>query len=64
MSFKRPVAVIEEESCIGCGRCISSCPFDAIEMDEDVAIVKEEMCRGCMRCAPVCPTFAIKREVK
>lgn len=59
----RSVAIIEEEACIGCGRCISSCPFDAIEMNEDgnKAIIKDEMCRGCMRCAPACPKDAIKR---
>lgn len=58
---KRPVAIIEQDECIGCARCISACPFDAIEMDDDKAIVIEDLCRGCMRCAPACPTNAIKR---
>jgi len=63
MVFNRSIVVIDEDSCIGCGRCVRSCPFDAIEMKNDVATVKESLCRGCMRCAAVCPTNAIKKEV-
>lgn len=57
------LAIIEEEECIGCTRCINACPFDAIEMNQqgNKAIVIEDYCRGCMRCAPACPTGAIKR---
>jgi Na+-translocating ferredoxin:NAD+ oxidoreductase RNF subunit RnfB len=57
----RRVAVIEEDICIGCGRCVSACPFDAIEMDDNKAVVIEDLCRGCMRCAPPCPVDAIIR---
>jgi len=57
----RAVAIIVEEECVGCGRCISACPFYAIEMDGDKAIIIEDLCRGCMRCKPACPTDAIKR---
>ncbi len=60
--YGRPLAVIEEAECIGCGRCISACPFDAIEMNDDKAIVVDNNCRGCMRCAPACPTNAITRN--
>ena len=56
------VAIIKKEECVGCGRCISSCPFGAIEMDGTIAIVIEDMCRGCMRCAPACPVSAIVRK--
>jgi Fe-S-cluster-containing hydrogenase component 2 len=53
------VALVKEEKCIGCGRCISVCPFNAIKMDNEKAIILEDMCRGCMRCAPACPTNSI-----
>lgn len=56
------VAVILEEKCIGCERCISSCPFGAIEMKEGKAVVNEALCRGCMRCQRPCPTQAIVRK--
>lgn len=56
------VAIIEKEKCIGCGRCISSCPFDAIEMQGSKAVVNEDLCRGCMRCMRACPTNAIVRK--
>jgi Fe-S-cluster-containing hydrogenase component 2 len=56
------LAIILEEECVGCGRCVSACPFDAIEMEDGKAVVIENLCRGCMRCAPACPVDAIQRN--
>ena len=60
ISNKR-VAIIVEEECNGCTLCISSCPFDAISMENSKAIIEFDKCRGCMKCVPACPVGAIKR---
>ena len=54
------IASIDENFCIGCGRCESLCQYGAIEKDEsDIARVIEVLCKGCGNCAVTCPTGAI-----
>ncbi len=62
--IKRPrgVARLISGKCIACGaRCQSSCPEDAIEMnDKGEPIIDLEKCIGCRKCLKVCPTDAIE----
>ncbi len=57
---------IDEEKCIGCGRCYVSC-FDgahqAISFDSDTRkpSVDTKKCVGCHLCALVCPVHAITK---
>jgi heterodisulfide reductase subunit A len=54
------VSYIDENRCVGCGLCISICPYNAIEKDEmGIARVKEVLCKGCGTCAASCPKRAI-----
>ena len=47
--------------CIGCGACVSVCPFDAICInDNGVAEVDETKCQGCGACASECPQGIIR----
>lgn len=55
---KKPVAVIDEQRCTGCGACESECPLNAIIVDV-IASVNEDLCSGCGICASVCPMDAI-----
>jgi heterodisulfide reductase subunit A len=54
------VSQIDENLCIGCGLCISICPYSAISKDEKgIAKVNEVLCKSCGTCAASCPTRAI-----
>ncbi len=48
--------------CIACGaRCQTSCPSDAIEMnDKEEPIISIEKCIGCRKCVKVCPSDALE----
>ena len=53
-------AVIVEELCIGCTRCIKECSSDAIfGATKQMHTVIAEACHACGNCASVCPTDAI-----
>ena len=54
---------VEKELCIGCGECIDSCPYNAIEIVDDVAIFNEK-CNGCGACVDACDQEAIKTDEK
>jgi len=54
------VAVIIEETCIGCARCLKPCPVDAIVgASKFMHTVIAEQCTGCELCIPVCPVDCI-----
>ena len=46
-------------ACIGCGKCVEECPFDAIVLENNLAYIDFEKCRLCRKCVVVCPTHAI-----
>jgi uncharacterized Fe-S center protein len=46
------------EKCIGCGRCATWCPADAIVVEETARLI-EAQCIGCGECLAVCPADAI-----
>lgn len=57
---RREVAVIDEESCIGCTKCIAACPVDAIVGASKMmhSILTAE-CSGCELCIAPCPVDCI-----
>ncbi|MEE8120172.1 MAG: hydrogenase iron-sulfur subunit, partial [Anaerolineales bacterium] len=61
---KEPLtAVVNEELCIGCMRCVKVCPYNAIEatgpVGEGKVIILEAACMGCGTCAAECNFDAI-----
>ncbi|WMM24126.1 electron transfer flavoprotein subunit alpha [Tissierella sp. MB52-C2] len=56
------VKVIELK-CIGCGKCVRVCPFDAIDMIDKKAKINEK-CTACGQCVEACPVDAIEKEEK
>lgn len=65
------IAEVLKEKCIGCGKCESICPYNAIELKnetldfEDISIkikksnINSALCKGCGTCAATCPVGAI-----
>ena len=57
----RRVALIDEDRCIGCARCLPACPVDAIVgAPRLMHTVIEEQCTGCELCLAPCPVDCIE----
>jgi coenzyme F420-reducing hydrogenase delta subunit/flavoprotein len=56
-------AVYDTAICVGCGKCVFICPYEAIEAEAfGTPKINLDKCMGCGACALVCPHHAI--EVK
>jgi len=54
------VALVVEDDCIGCTKCIQACPVDAIVGGaRHMHTVIEPLCTGCELCVPACPVDCI-----
>lgn len=54
-------AIINEQECIGCTKCIEPCPVDAIiGAPKQLHSVIDEHCTGCGLCLPPCPVDCIE----
>lgn len=55
------IAVIDEQTCIGCTLCIEACPVDAIiGASKLMHTVITAYCTGCELCIPPCPVDCIR----
>ncbi len=57
-------AIIRNKTCIGCGRCLEVCKFDAVKKTEtssgDIRFdIDSNACEGCGVCVQFCPVKAI-----
>ena len=55
-------AVVDKDTCTGCGACVDSCPVEAISMDGDAAVVSADDCIDCGACVGECPVEAISMD--
>jgi heterodisulfide reductase subunit A len=61
------IAQVDDFRCIGCFKCIETCPFGAVKESEDrfknsKAKVIETICQGCGVCTVTCPQSAIQLQ--
>ncbi|MCM8832327.1 MAG: DUF362 domain-containing protein [Candidatus Omnitrophica bacterium] len=49
------IPIINISKCIGCGKCVKECSFQAIYIKENKAYIDKEKCKGCAWCIHVCP---------
>ena len=58
-----PPVSINEDMCSGCGICVASCPYEAIELriqnGKKLAHLVTALCRGCGVCGAACPSAII-----
>lgn len=58
-------AYVDEETCVGCGNCVTTCQFSAVDLQlkdgRKVAVVNSALCKGCGACAASCPSGAMQQ---
>jgi electron transport complex protein RnfB len=60
----KAVAVIDEQTCIGCTKCLQVCPVDAIVgAAKQLHGILAAECTGCELCLEPCPVDCIHMEV-
>ena len=50
---------INEDTCVGCGACVSECPPEAIFEKDGKYQIDPAKCADCGVCVSTCPTEAI-----
>ena len=59
----KQLAIIDEQTCIGCTLCIQACPVDAIVgAAKQLHTVVGALCTGCELCVKPCPVECIRME--
>lgn len=48
-----------KNACLGCGKCVKACKFDAVHVENFLAYIDPDKCKNCGMCAKECPTGAI-----
>jgi heterodisulfide reductase subunit A len=68
------ISVVKEAKCIGCGTCVTVCPYNAPSLEQVNVTVEEVIyttkksrinpaaCKGCGSCAAACPAGAITAQ--
>ena len=65
ITLEPDTAWADEDRCVGCGVCVSMCPYTAISLDTEkkVSVVNEVLCKGCGTCVAACPSGAMQQHL-
>jgi electron transport complex protein RnfB len=55
-------AVVETDSCVGCGTCLARCQFGALSLSDGTAHIDADRCAGCGLCVTTCSAEALRLE--
>ncbi|MBN1534263.1 MAG: 4Fe-4S binding protein [Spirochaetes bacterium] len=53
------LALVDEEQCTGCGRCVAACNLGAHRLESGIHSLDPARCVGCGHCVGACPAGAI-----
>ena len=55
-------AVVDTESCAGCGTCVERCQVNAVTINEEsgYSMINLDRCIGCGNCVVTCPSQALQ----
>ncbi|MFW5992123.1 MAG: 4Fe-4S dicluster domain-containing protein [Halanaerobiaceae bacterium] len=61
-NYRTKVPTVIDDNCTGCGLCITSCVYDAINFTDfrESVVIDEEKCEGCGLCVTRCNFGALK----
>lgn len=64
VSIEPTIAEINQSLCVGCGLCVTICPYHAIALDAErgVAMITDVLCKGCGACTAACPSGASQQR--
>lgn len=62
ISTSNYICTINDDNCVGCGKCVNVCPMDAISLIDKIAVVNNDMCIGCGVCDRSCSFDALELE--
>lgn len=55
----RVVPVVNRTKCVGCGKCVESCPPHIAKIENGKAVFPRKGCISCLCCQEMCPAHAI-----
>lgn len=50
----------DAQRCTGCGRCVASCPEQALRLEGGTPRLTADRCVGCAECIPACPDDCLR----